>query len=148
MRNPFDSECKTDKEILRILIKAHLELVNIDPAYMPNDVYEKKEEYVKVLLRNIHELCPKCQEKEDVCENCYHFEECSKDWDKKCKKFKPECSKKGDEDEIRQQEFDNGFEVGMYEQELKKGDETEDWTDEEIELYHRTGDVPLNGVEK
>ena len=59
MNNPFNSALKTDLDILRILRKAHLELVEIDPSYMPDDVYEKKSEYEKILLENIWTLSKK-----------------------------------------------------------------------------------------
>ena len=54
MRNPFSNiHCKTDLEILNILRKAHLSLIEIDPSCMPQDVYDAKQEYEKVLLENI-----------------------------------------------------------------------------------------------
>jgi len=56
MRNPFNGSLKTDKEIEAILRKAHLALVDIDPAFMPQEVYDKKQEYEKVLLEHIWRL--------------------------------------------------------------------------------------------
>lgn len=53
MRNPFNSDCKTKKEVLKILREAHLKLVNLDPAVIPEEVYGKKCEYEKILLKYI-----------------------------------------------------------------------------------------------
>lgn len=39
--------------------------------------------------------------------------------------------------------FIEGMNIGFI-NEMKEQNE-EDWTDEEIELYHRTGDVPVEG---
>jgi hypothetical protein len=52
MKNPF-SELKTNKDILNVLRKAHLALVDIDPSYMPDEVYSKKVEYERILLQFI-----------------------------------------------------------------------------------------------
>ena len=53
MRNPFNSNCKTEEEILKILRKAHLSLVEIDASYMPVEVSDKKGTYERVLLKYI-----------------------------------------------------------------------------------------------
>ena len=52
--NPFQGmELKTKKDKLIILRKAHLDLPVIDNDYMPTDLYEKKMELEKLMLKYI-----------------------------------------------------------------------------------------------
>ncbi len=53
MRNPFDSDCKTKKQELEILQKAHLALPIINTDYMPDDLCEKRSELEELMLHYI-----------------------------------------------------------------------------------------------
>ena len=53
MRNPFSSECKTTKQKLEILKKAHLSLPIIDYDYMPDDLVQKRKELEDLMLKYI-----------------------------------------------------------------------------------------------
>lgn len=57
MRNPFNSKCKTKKEMLKILIQAHLSLPILDSDYFPDDLTEKRRELENLMLKYIWKWC-------------------------------------------------------------------------------------------
>lgn len=54
MRNPFNGmELKTERDKLKILQKAHLNLPIIDTDYMPDDLCEMRAKLEKLMLKYI-----------------------------------------------------------------------------------------------